>query len=144
MAVTRRFVQDVTPAEVFAVLCDAQSYGSWVVGNRTIREADDGWPQVGTVIHYRTGRGPIRMDDRTTSVSYEPDVRLELEAGAWPLGTARVVLTAEPRDDGVLLCIDERPVRGLVARLHNPVLDLLVKLRNVETLRRLEKRARGR
>lgn len=129
---------------VFEVLRDGMSYGDWVVGTRTIRAADPGWPQVGTQLHYRAGRWPLRKDDRTVSRAYLPDSGLELEARAWPLGTARIVLSARDKDDGVEVSITEHPHRGVAARLHNPVLDLLVKLRNAETLRRLETQARGR
>lgn len=144
MAVTRRFVQGLSPRAVFEVLRDGMSYGDWVVGTQKIRAADPGWPRVGTRLHYRTGRWPLRKDDRTISRAYLPDARLELEAHAWPLGTARIVLAAQEKGDGVEMSIEEYPHRGLAARLHNPVLDLLVKLRNVETLRRLEAKARGR
>jgi hypothetical protein len=142
MAVTRRLVRGLSPRAVFDVLRDGLGYGDWVVGTRTIRAADPGWPEVGSQLHYRTGRWPLRKDGHTTARGYRPDAWLELEAHAWPLGTARIVLTAEERDDGVQVSIEEHPQRGVAARLHNPALDLLVKLRNVETLRRLEAKAR--
>jgi hypothetical protein len=144
MAVTHRFMHGLGPRAVFEVLRDGMSYGDWVVGTQTIRAADPGWPQVGTQLHYRTGRWPLRKDDRTISRAYLPDSRLELEARAWPLGTARIVLAAQDKDGGVEVSIEEHPHRGLAARLHNPVMDVLVKLRNVETLRRLEAQARRR
>ncbi len=143
MAVTRRHVHGLTRRALFDVLRDGFSYGDWVVGTRTIRDVDDGWPAEGTRLHYTVGYGPLRHDDVTRSLSYVPDERLELEAQAWPMGTAKVVLRAEDSGDGVKLSIEEWPDKGVAARLHNPVLDLLVKVRNGETLRRWEAHARG-
>lgn len=128
---------------VFDVLRDGYSYGDWVVGARTVRAVDDGWPREGTRVHYTVGRGPLRHDDKTVALSYDADRRLELEAHGRPFGTARIVVTAEAQDDGALVSIDEAPHSGVGRTLHNPVFDLLIKVRNVETLRRLEAHARG-
>jgi hypothetical protein len=144
MAVTRRLMTGLTPQAVFDVLRDGTSYGHWVVGTRTIRAVDAGWPAEGTRLHYTVGYGPLRKDDETVSLSYAPDDRLELEARAWPAGTARIVMTAEPAEGGTLVSIDEAPDKGPARVLHNPLTDLLVKARNVETLRRLEQQASGR
>ena len=144
MAVTRRLMRGLSPHAVFDVLRDGRSYGHWVVGTRTIRAVDAGWPAEGTRLHYTVGYGPLRKDDETRSLRYEPDMRLELEAHAWPAGTARIVLTAEPRDGGTLVTIDEAPHQGPAKLLHNPLLAMLVKGRNVETLRRLERQAAAR
>ncbi|MEX2291399.1 MAG: SRPBCC family protein [Mycobacteriales bacterium] len=142
MAITRRFMRGVTPTQVFDVLRDGRSYGHWVVGTRTIRAVDAGWPAEGSRLHYTVGYGPLRKDDETVSCAYGPDTRLELEAHAWPAGTARVVLQAEPGDGGTRVSIEEEPLRGWARRLHNPAADVLIKVRNVESLRRLEQQAR--
>ena len=144
MAITRRVMKAVTPAQVFAVLRDGKSYGHWVVGTRTIRDVDPGWPAEGTRLHYTVGYRPLRKDGITTSRSSEPDRRLALEAHAWPAGTASIVLTMEPAEGGTLVSIDEKPLRGPGRALHNPAFDALIKVRNVETLRRLEQQARRR
>jgi len=144
MAVTRRLMRELTPREVFDVLRDGFSYGDWVVGTRAIRAVDDGWPQEGTKLHYTVGYRPLRKDDETVSLRYAPDRELELEARAWPAGTAHIRLTVEPADGGTLVAIDEKPLRGPATLLHNPLVDLVVKARNVETLRRLEAKAAGR
>lgn len=144
MAVTRRLMTGLSEQAVFDVLRDGRSYGDWVVGTRTIRDVDPAWPAEGTRVHYTVGWGPFRHDDETTSQGYDPDRRLELEAHAWPMGSARIVLQAEPREGGVMVSIEEHPLRGVARRMHNPGLDLLIKARNVETLRRLEAHARGR
>ena len=142
MAVTRRVMRGVTPRAVFDVLRDGRTYADWVVGTRAIRVVEDGWPAPGTALHYTIGYGPLRKDDETRVTAYEPDRRLELEAKAWPAGSARIELRAEPVQDGTLVSIDEHPLRGVAALVHNPLLDLSIKVRNVETLRRLDRQAR--
>jgi hypothetical protein len=134
----------IGPPAVFDVLGDGWTYADWVVGTRKIRAVDPAWPAEGTALDYTVGYGPLRKDDHTRSLAYEPARRLELEAHAWPAGTARIELRAEPVEGGILVSIDEHPLRGLAARLHNPVADLLIHVRNVETLRRLERCARRR
>jgi hypothetical protein len=134
----------VTSRQVFDVLRDGRSYEHWVVGTRAIRAVDPGWPAPGARLHYTVGYGLLRKDDVTTSCAYAPDVRLELEAHAWPAGTAGIVLRVEERGDGVCVALDEAPRRGPARLLHNPVADLLIKVRNVETLRRLELQAQAR
>ena len=143
MAITRRVMQ-VTPQQVFDVLRDGRTYGHWVVGTRAIRDVDAGWPAEGTRLHYTVGYRPLRKDDVTTSKEYEPDTRLALEARAWPAGTASVVISVEPVGGGTRVSIDEAPLRGPAKLLHNPLADLLIHVRNVETLRRLESLARRR
>ena len=142
MAVTRRVMRGVRPSAVFDVLRDGSSYGDWVVGARMIRRVEPGWPAPGTALHYTLGYGPLRKDDETRVRAYEPDRRLELRARAWPVGTARIELRAEPVEDGTLVSIDEHPDSGPAALLHNPLADAAIKLRNLETLRRLERQAR--
>jgi len=144
MATTRRLMRGITPTQVFDVLRDGRTYGDWVVGTRKTSEVDPEWPAEGTAIHYTVGYRPLRKDSVTTSMAYEPDRRLALEAHAWPAGTAGVQITAEPRGGDTLVSIDEAPLRGPASTLHNPLADLLIKVRNVETLRRLESKARRR
>lgn len=137
-------MRGLDPGAVFDVLRDGWVYADWVVGTRAIRAVEPDWPEPGTALHYTVGYGPLRKDDETRSLAYEPDKRLELEAHAWPAGTARIELRAEPTDGGTLVSIDEHPLRGPAKLLHNPLADLLINLRNVETLRRLERLAQAR
>ncbi len=137
-------MRGLTPDAVFDVLRDGRTYEHWVVGTRAIRVVEPDWPAPGSALHYTIGYGPLRKDDETRSCGYEPDRRLELEAHAWPAGTARIELRAEPVAGGTRVSIDEHPLRGPAKLLHNPLADLAIKLRNVETLRRLERLARRR
>jgi uncharacterized protein YndB with AHSA1/START domain len=131
--------------DVWRVLTDGHAYASWVVGTSLIRDVDRHWPAAGSRLHYRVGRGPLRHDGHTEVVSLDEGKCLELEAHAWPLGTARIELTLEDGPHGgCLVQMVEHPAQGTAAMLHNPIGDGLLKLRNVEALRRLEKLAKER
>lgn len=138
MAVTRRVMAGLTPTDVFDVLRDGRSYEKWVVGARKIRKVEPGWPAPGTAIHYTVGYRPLRKDGETKSLVHEPEFRLLLEAFAWPAGSARIDIRVEKVAEGALVSIDEAPHSGPGKLLHNPLTDLVIHLRNVEGLRRLE------
>jgi uncharacterized protein YndB with AHSA1/START domain len=131
----------VTRDQVWDVLSDGMRYAEWVVGTDHIRDVDSSFPTVGGRLHYTVGRGPLRHEGHTEVLSIDAGRCIELEAHAWPLGTVRIVLRLVDADDGCLVEIEEHPRRGIAKTLHNPVLDLLIKGRNVETLRRLERAA---
>ena len=142
MAVNSRHFEGLTPADVFRVLSDGESYGYWVVGTRKVREVTGPWPAPGSQIHYTAGYLPLRKDDVTRSVACEPDQRLQLEAHAWPVGSLHIEIQALPSPTGCTVVIEEHPKKGVLKTLHNPLVDLAIKARNVETLRRLEARVR--
>jgi len=142
VATNSRRVREATARDVFDVLRDGWHYSDWVVGPRVIRDVEAGWPAPGTAIHYTAGRWPLRKDDRTVSLGYRPDEELLLEGRAWPVGTAGIVLRARELGADVEVTIEEAPARGVLRVVHNPVLDLGIKLRNVETLRRFEQQVR--
>jgi hypothetical protein len=97
------------------------------------------WPAAGSRFFHTVGVGPIKTKDNTKVIEVEPGRRLVLEARARPAGVAKVIFTLHPVDGGTEVEIEEYPVRGVAKAIHNPVQDGLIKLRNVETLRRLEK-----
>lgn len=134
-----------SPRQVWDVLCDGPSYARWVVGTGEIRAVDRGWPEPGTCLHYTVGRWGLTKRDRTVSRQAEPLRHLELEAQAWPAGAVRIAIDLAPEGEGTHVRLDEYPVRGPLARLHNPLTDLLIKIRNersLDLLRRLaEQRA---
>src|ERR1700712_3135341 len=88
------------PERVFAVLSDPASYADWVVGSDIIRDADAGWPAVGTRFPHRAGGGPWKVTPPAEVAPAVPPRRLELHAKARPLGPASVVLELEPQDGG--------------------------------------------
>jgi uncharacterized protein YndB with AHSA1/START domain len=144
MAVTYR---DMTapPSAVFDVFDDGWLYGLWVVGASHIRDVDADWPAVGSHIHHAFGAWPLLVRDQTEVLENDPPRRLVLQARAWPAGQARIVLAVEPlRDDGSRVCIEEFPVSGIGAAVHNPVADGLIHRRNVEALARLAALVEGR
>jgi uncharacterized protein YndB with AHSA1/START domain len=126
------------PEHVFAVLSDPESYAHWVVGSDSIRDADAGWPAVGTRFHHRVGWGPLKVNDHTEVIASDPPRRLELHAKARPLGTASVVLELEPQDGGTLVTMTEDAGDRFTALVFFGLAHLLVRGRNAESLRRLE------
>ena len=141
MATNRRSLASSRSA-VWRALCDGYAYSSWVVGTSSIRAVDDDWPAPGTRLHYRVGRGPLAHEGHTEVLAMTEASRLELEAHAWPLGTARIeLLLADAPDGGCEVTMVEHPARGVAAVLHTPIGDGVLKLRNVEALRRLDQLA---
>jgi uncharacterized protein YndB with AHSA1/START domain len=130
-----------SPERIFSVLSDPDSYGHWVVGSDMIRDADAGWPAAGTRFHHRVGWGPIKVNDHTEVLAVDPPNRLQLKAKARPLGTATVTLTLERRGGGTLVTMVEDAGDPLTRLVFNPLTHVLVRGRNVESLRRLEELA---
>jgi uncharacterized protein YndB with AHSA1/START domain len=128
-----------SPERVFAVLSDPEAYAYWVVGSDTIRDADPTWPQVGSRFYHRVGIGPIKVRDYTEVIAMEPGRRLELHAKARPLCTARVELDLERRGGGTLVTMIEEAGDTLSHLVLNPLADVLIRRRNDESLRRLER-----
>jgi uncharacterized protein YndB with AHSA1/START domain len=144
MARSERLIP-TSPERVFDVLADPKAYAYWIVGSDAVRAADDTWPQPGSRFHHQVGLGPLKIRDHTEVVAMEPDRRLELHAKARPLGTARVGLTLEPRDGATLVTMEEDG-GDLVSRavLFNPLAQAVLRVRNDESLRRLEELATAR
>ena len=134
-----RHTIDATPDEVFAVLADARTYVHWVVGCDDIRAVEGDWPAVGSRFFHTVGVGPIKTKDNTKVVEVDAPRRLVLEARARPAGIAAVIFELRPVEGGTEVEIEEYPIRGVAKTIHNPLQDGLIKARNVETLRRLDK-----
>ena len=137
---------DAPPEQVFDVLADPFTYDDWVVGATQIRGADPAWPARGTKLHHTVGFPPLGTSDHTEVVSVKKPERLELDAVARPFGRAKVELLLEPAGEGTKLTMVEDPAGWTSPLKLNPAVQLLIRLRNVETLRRLkaiaERRAR--
>lgn len=138
MATTKMQIA-VSPERVFAVLADPVAYADWVVGSDTIRDADPGWPAVGSRFYHRVGVWPLKVNDHTEVLDARPPNRLVLRARARPLGTARVEMLLEPRAGGTHVTMIETAADLLSRLAINPFTDRLVHLRNVESLRRLRR-----
>jgi uncharacterized protein YndB with AHSA1/START domain len=134
--VNRRFVP-APPATIFSVLGDGHSYERWVVGTSTILSVDRDWPLPGAKLRYRLGRGSASKDDETRAVRFRPGELLELEAVGKPFGTVTIEFWVDEVHGGSLITLIEHPNKGLAKVVHNKAFDLLIWLRNIETLRRL-------
>ena len=128
-----------TPEQVWSVLADGWSYADWVVGTRAIRDVDDDWPRPGSDIHYTVGGGPLTIRDRTTARIVEPLKRLELEARGGRMGVARISIEVLPWGEHTVVVIDEHPLTGPGARWHNVVVDGILRFRNKQMLRNLDR-----
>jgi uncharacterized protein YndB with AHSA1/START domain len=138
VATTRQQIS-APPERVFAVLSNPQSYGDWVVGSDTIRDADRAWPAAGSRFYHRVGVGPVKVNDHTEVLEVDPQRQLVLHARARPLGTAKVTLLLTPQGGATLVTMREEAGDPLSRLAINPLTDWLVHHRNVESLRRLKR-----
>lgn len=136
MNVTTRIV-DATPQQAWAVLSDGWLYPLWVVGAARMREVDDSWPELGSRLHHSAGSWPFLIDDTTTVLERDPPRRLVLQARGWPAGEARVTIELVPRGDQTELRLAEDVTHGPTKLLPAPLRQWLIRVRNVEALRRL-------
>jgi uncharacterized protein YndB with AHSA1/START domain len=125
------------PDKVWDVLRDGWLYPLWVVGATRMRDVDDTWPQVGAKLHHSVGVWPMVLDDETEVVECEPGRFLRLRARGWPVGEAEVALTLTAAGAETLVEMVEDVVSGPGTLVPEPVKGWAVKVRNVETLRRL-------
>ena len=138
---TNTRTMDVPPEAVWDVLADASSYGDWVVGAYDIRATEGGWPSPGARFHHTQGRPPLKVQDTTLSLSADAPRHLAMEVRVRPYLVGKVEYTLEPVGAGTRVTMVERPLGGLLRLVYTPVLDLLTRGRNAETLRRLERLA---
>lgn len=140
MATNERFMP-VAPEAIWSALADPGSYGYWVVGSKVIRDADPDWPAPGSRFHHTVGFGPFKISDHTVSLEADAPRRLVLRAKGRPAITARVTLELSPQHGGTLVRMGETP-DGIFAPLAlNPLVHVAAKLRNAESLMRLEELA---
>lgn len=124
--------------DVWDVLLDPSAYVRWVVGGRTLRGVDPGWPEPGTAFHHTAGLWPLVIKDKTKVIGLEPKRRIVLEARARPAGAATVAITLAPSDEGgTHLVLTEEPLSGPIRLVPRPLLEVLTKSRNATSLRRL-------
>jgi uncharacterized protein YndB with AHSA1/START domain len=141
---TNTRVLKVTPDKVWDVIADGWLYPLWVVGATRMRAVDANWPEVGSRLHHSVGVWPAVIDDNTQVLECDPGRFLKLRARGWPLGEAEVGIRLSPSGPGTLVEMDEQAVSGPGALVPEPLKGLSIKVRNVETLRRLAFLAEGR
>ncbi|WP_350348989.1 SRPBCC family protein [Agromyces sp. G08B096] len=137
-------VFDCPPDAVFEVLADAWLYPSWVVGASRMRDVDASWPAPEARLHHSIGVWPVLIDDETRSLEWQPPLRMRMRPSGWPLGEARVLMEVKPRGAGCVVRMQEEVVAGPGSWVPAPLMDVLLHLRNAESLRRLAFLAEGR
>lgn len=132
------------PDAIFDLLSDPRGYGHWVVGSKEIRDADAAFPAVGSRFHHRVGVGPFTWADHTEVMVCERPRRLELRAKVRPFGTAFVTLELVAMPDATTKVTIIEDAGDLFTKLFFlPLTHLLIRGRNVESLRRLQAMAEG-
>ena len=127
-----------TPEHVWDVLMDGWLYPLWVVGATHMRDVDATWPAVGARLHHSVGPWPVQLRDDTVVLAVEEGRRLELEARAIPVGSARVVLTLTPLGpDRCRVSILEYAASGPGRLVPTAVQAPFIRARNTESLQRL-------
>lgn len=129
------------PHRVWQVLADGHSYARWVVGTRKILHVDTAWPDVDAELRFQVGLGPIHLEDTCVVRICEPRRRLELEAMAQLFGTARIAFTLIPWGANTVVTLDEHPLLGAGARLHGPISEGVLSIRNRRLLNQLARLA---
>jgi uncharacterized protein YndB with AHSA1/START domain len=134
----------VPPEAVWGVLADPAGYEYWVVGSKTIRDADPGFPSPGTRFHHTIGFGPLTVRDHTEVLEAEPPRAMRLRTKGRPLGLATVTMRLTPEKCGTTVEMVEHPAGPFGFLALNPLVHAATKLRNARSLMRLEDLARRR
>lgn len=136
MAIRHRLIK-VAPEVVWDLLSDPNRYADWVVGTSSSRPVRGTWPQTGAAIRYEVHLGPVSLSNETTVRFRDPGARLELEAHAGILGTARIAIELRPWGEYCLVIVDEHPLQGAGGKWHNFAFEALIHLRHRAMLGRL-------
>lgn len=140
MARNETFI-DAPPGRVYEILSEPDHYGEWVVGSREIRSADSDWPARGTRFQHASGPPLLGSEDDTAVVDTLAPVMLELNARVRPYPGARVTLYLQPEGDGTRVIMIEDPASPVLNVLIGPLGHAAIKVRNLESLRRLKELA---
>lgn len=134
-----------TPDQVFAVIEDGWYFAAWVVGASHVRAVDENWPSIGSRIHHSVGPWPLNINDVTTVRAVERNSMIELDARAWPVGSARVRITLNAVSATETEVSLAEEIEGGPGRLlPHSVQAGLLRRRNDESVRRLANIAAGR
>lgn len=128
------------PDEVFAAVCDPDTYPRWLVGAQRMRRVDPEFPAPGAEFHHSVGpTEEATVDDRSAVVAVENEpgvapLALELLVHAGPF---HADVRFEIHDDGPgsLVRLSEVPVGP--ARALTPLLRVPLRLRNARSLQQL-------
>ncbi|MHC3469389.1 SRPBCC family protein [Streptomyces sp. 7R007] len=142
MAVRHRLIK-AGPEDVWALLADGTRYADWVVGTSDSRPVRGRWPQQNAAIRYQVRLGPAQLTNETIVRFCDEGTRLELEAHAGILGTARIAIELRPWGEHCLVIVDEHPLQGAGGRWHNGAFEVLIHLRHRAMLGRLARLCEG-
>ena len=126
-----------SPDDVFAVIANGWYFPTWVVGASRMRDVDRSWPHTGSRLRHSFGVWPALINDATTSLQWDPPRRAVMQPKGWPIGEARVVIEVEPHSAGCRVTIVENAVKGPGTLVPGILMNTLLFIRNIETLRRL-------
>ena len=126
------------------MLADGWLFPTWVVGSSRMRSVDDSWPQAGAKLHHSFGVWPMLLNDETVVREWDPPRKAVISPKGWPFGEALVTIEVKPRHDGCVVRIQEKAQKGPATLIPNFLMDVYLRWRNVETLRRLAFIAEGR
>jgi uncharacterized protein YndB with AHSA1/START domain len=129
-----------SPAAVWAVLDDPYLYPRWVVGSDRTLSADPAWPAPGSAFEVRLAFGAT---DATRSLELEPGRKIVLDAAAGMFGPARVTIITESQPGGTRVTMIEDPAGKVRLLRYVPAVHLVLRARNVESLRRLRTLVQG-
>jgi hypothetical protein len=96
--------------------------------------ADPTWLEPGSEFQVRL---PLDITDSTRSSELQPGRRIVLDAAAGIFGPAKVTIITEPRPGGARVTMVEDPSGRMELLRYLPPMHLVIRLRNVESLRRL-------
>jgi uncharacterized protein YndB with AHSA1/START domain len=123
---------------VFAVLGNAHRYADWVVGTRTVRDADESFPARGSRFGARVAVGPVNDDAVTTVLECDEPRRLVLRTRTRRLGAAQIALELEERGAETVVTLREHAVGNQLVRLAQSLGDPLLAGRNRRSLQKLK------
>jgi uncharacterized protein YndB with AHSA1/START domain len=129
---------NASPERVFAVLADGWTYSDWVVGTAHIRAVDASWPKVGARLFHKAGPWPISIRDMSTVIESEPPRLLVVKLRLWPLGAGVSRFELEQVGERTTrVTLYEEFTEGPLKAIQTKINDMVLHVRNKETLRRL-------
>lgn len=121
---------------VHSLILQPEHYSYWVVGPQVVESVDASWPAVGSGFSTKLSLSGLALRGRTTLVDVGEDrIKLDVELPPFVRASVTLILTELPGGTQVTM---EEETRGGLAALGGPVGRAALKLRNAESLARLE------